>query len=61
MVTVKEFSPLRVMGRWRQLKSGCSCSVTLKVSLYSCTVSSRMFILTDPDSDPLTIVTEDVS
>lgn len=59
MVMVKEFSPLRVTGR-RQLK-GCSCSVTLKVSLYSCTVSSRMFIVSDPDSDPLTIVTKDVS
>ena len=59
MVMVKESSPLRVMGRW-QLKFGFSCSVTLKVSLYSCTVSLRMLMFTDPDSDPLAIITEDV-
>ena len=61
MVMVKEFSPAiaRVMGR--QLDSGSNCNVTLKVSLYSCIVSSIMFMLIDPDADPPTILTADVS
>ena len=57
MVKLKKFSPIRVMGR----HVDCSCSVKSKVSLYSCTVSLTMLMLVDPDSDPLAMLTIDVS
>ena len=58
MVMAKEFSPIRFIGKHR---CGSNCSDTTKVSLYSCTVSSRMLMLIDADSEPLRMLIRDVS
>lgn len=59
MVMVKFLSPVRVMGRHSDVD--CSCNNTWNVSLYSCTVSLTMLMLSEPDNDPLWILTSVLS